>query len=262
MTGPWPTVYGAAQTTCIVIWANGTKTNNNSNYTVHTRYKSKDSYKVLWTTFYHYNLVQNNISCLCSTILHYDTMAHYRSYRGCYGLLWLKIKVCWCQPDDKWPPWLPILSQQNKITTTIVAPIWRHNQLLTGWWKWEGQDEWVTYYMKEWGVENSDLPCWSLRAVEATAHSNQSTEHWALSTEGLLYSMHQQVCYLLLGLWVVCDSDTTDDKVSISNDEQWHNSWDLLRPHRHPAKRHSYLNRTSLSHSNKLQLSPVLADRG
>ena len=47
MTGPWPTVYGAAQTTCIVIWANGTKTGNNSNYTVHTRYKSKDSYKVL-----------------------------------------------------------------------------------------------------------------------------------------------------------------------------------------------------------------------
>ena len=27
-------------------------------------------------------------------------MAHYRSYRGCYGLLWLKIKVCWCNEDE------------------------------------------------------------------------------------------------------------------------------------------------------------------
>ena len=26
------------------------------------------------TTFYHYNLVQNNTSCLCSTIQHYDTV--------------------------------------------------------------------------------------------------------------------------------------------------------------------------------------------
>ena len=49
------------------------------------------------TTFYHYNLVQNNISCLRSTIQRYDTMAHYRPYRECYGLLWPKIKVCWCR---------------------------------------------------------------------------------------------------------------------------------------------------------------------
>ena len=49
------------------------------------------------TTFYHYNLVQSNVSCLRSTIQHYDTMAHYRPYRECYGLLWPKIKVCWCK---------------------------------------------------------------------------------------------------------------------------------------------------------------------
>ena len=48
------------------------------------------------TTFYHYNLVQSNVSCLRSTIQRYDTMAHYRPYRECYGLLWPKIKVCWC----------------------------------------------------------------------------------------------------------------------------------------------------------------------
>jgi hypothetical protein len=45
-------------------------------------------------TFYRYNLVQSNISSLCSIIQCYDTIAHYRSYRGCYGLLWPKIKVC------------------------------------------------------------------------------------------------------------------------------------------------------------------------
>ena len=62
-------------------------------YILDTSLRTVTKYYVI--TFYHYNLVQNNISCLCSTILRYDTMAHYRSYRGCCGLLWLKIKVCW-----------------------------------------------------------------------------------------------------------------------------------------------------------------------
>ena len=39
-------------------------------------------------TFYHYNLVQSNVSSLCSIIQCYDTMAHYsltEVVMACYG---------------------------------------------------------------------------------------------------------------------------------------------------------------------------------
>ena len=49
----------------------------------------------LWTTLIH---TKGSFADVCSTIQCYDTMAHYRSYRACYGLLWPKIKVCWCGP--------------------------------------------------------------------------------------------------------------------------------------------------------------------